>query len=368
MSEHERNLGTFQNLCIIALSDGALHEDERILLQDLAMSMGLNDEDALRMMQQASRMELVIPEGEVERQMELRLVVLMVIADGEIDEREYELCLQLAEQMEIEREYLDTLITFYLEKQQEKISHLSIFQNLYIIAAADGRIDDMEHSLLLEVADNLGLNQEDIDFIIDHYADLQLIIPEDKEEGYFSLKNLVYMMIVDGEISPEEYRLCLEFAEEIGLDKKAIEKILEEYENLRSEEDVSQTEILHQNIDTYLDVFNGFDKIFLSVPEMVKEIEQVFHYQKFDIFDAQSEAAETAFYQFMWLAMVRGIAIYKEMWMMLPIMLDLVKRNGHFKALKDFMIETEKKHGNTVIELEEKSVAAIQQELAALFV
>ena len=368
MSEHERNLGTFQNLCIVALSDGALHEDERILLQDLALSMGLSDEDALMMMQRASRMELVIPDGEVERQMELRLVVLMVIADGEIDEREYELCLQLAERMEIDKEYLDTLITFYLDKQQEKISHLSIFQNLYIIAAADGRIDDNEHSLLLEVADNLGLSQEDVDFIIDHYAELQLIIPEDEKEGYFSLKNLVYMMIVDGEISPEEYRLCLEFAGEIGLGKDDIKEILEEYENFRSQEEDDQTDVLRQNIDTYLDVFNGFDKIYLSVPELVMEIEQVFHYQKFDTFNSDSESGEAAFYQFMWLALVRGISIYKEMWMMLPIMLDLVKRHGHFKVLKDFMIETEKKYGNTVIELEEKSVDTIQQELASLFV
>ena len=367
MTDYDQNMGTFQNLCILALADGALHEEERILLEEVAEGMGLDMTEAHQMMQRASRMELVIPEDEDERRMELRMVVLMMVTDGEIDEREYNVCLRMAELMEIDKEYLDTLVDFFIEKEQEKIHHMGIFQNLYLIACADGRIDESEENLLLEVAYNLGLSQEEVESIIESNEELEFIIPEDPEEAYYSLKNLVYMMIVDGEVDENEYALCMQFAQQIGLGQHEIEEILKEYEQIRLERQKNQTEIEEQNIDTYLDVFNEFKQIPVPFLSLVDAIERAFHYQKFDQQIGQTDSHNMAFYKFIWLAIVRGTEINRETWMMLPIHLDLVKKHGNLKVIKDFMIESERKYGATEVTLPLMSLDQMKADLKALF-
>ena len=109
---------TFQNLCVIAHLDGILHPEERNMLMEIAEGMGLPEAQTSRLLNQGSRLEFVIPPTEGERFIELRMVVLMMLTDGRMDEREYEGCKQLAELMGIEQPYLDEVVAFYQEKQQ----------------------------------------------------------------------------------------------------------------------------------------------------------------------------------------------------------------------------------------------------------
>ena len=85
--------------------------------------------------------------------------------------------LSVGGQMGIERSYLDETIAFYQEKQEEQAGHIAIFQNLYLIAAADATSVN-ETNLLTEVARNLGL-QEDIE-IVNSEEPLEFILPEGK--------------------------------------------------------------------------------------------------------------------------------------------------------------------------------------------
>ncbi|MEL6675878.1 MAG: hypothetical protein AAFR61_26965 [Bacteroidota bacterium] len=365
MSEHEQNLRSFQNLCIMALSDGVLHEDERTLLKEVAISMGLEEAEGEEIMSKAVRLEFWIPETEEQRQMELRMAVLMMITDGQIDGREYSLCKKMAEAMGIEEEYLEQITQLYVEKQQEKIYHLSLFQNLYLIAIADGQITEEEEELLIEIAYNLGLSQEDIEYIAGHTGELELIIPEEEQERFYSLKNLIYMMIVDGEIDQEEYALCLEFAEASGMGEAEIKVILQEYEEDQQEQQAQGDTA--ENIDIYLDVFQAFKKIPLTVKELAEEMEYAFNFQNFEKEISADQAHNRAFYDLMWLAMVRGTKLLPDMWAMLPIHLDLVRKQQNFKVLWDYLIRTEQELGKTAIELPELSLQEIRADLGQLF-
>ena len=206
MSDKEKHLATFQNLCVIAAVDGQWHEKERALLNEAANSMGLTQADIQPIMSQAAELDFIIPETEGERYLELRMVILMMVHDGKLDPREYEGARNLAKRMNIPPAYVDEVVAFYVEKEKERARHLGIFQNFYLIAMADGYVDADEEKLLLQVAENLGLGQRDVDEISDNHQNLDFVIPDSEDERYYSLKNLVYMMIIDGKVEGVRHR------------------------------------------------------------------------------------------------------------------------------------------------------------------
>ena len=67
MSELERNLATFQNLCVIASVDGKIGEGEMTLLADTALSMGLPPGEFWAKILRAPFLDFIIPDTEEER-------------------------------------------------------------------------------------------------------------------------------------------------------------------------------------------------------------------------------------------------------------------------------------------------------------
>ena len=347
MSDTERNLVTFRNLCIIAYADGVLGEEEVRFLEETAEAMGLPQEATQLCIREGAHLDFAIPDTEADCYLELRMVVLMMLADGEMGAREYERCRQLAERMGIDEVYLQEIIALYLAKREEQVKNLGIFQNLYLVAAANGHISPEEQEFLLEVAHNLGLSQAEVDEVMDRYPDLDFVIPEDREEAFFSLKNLVYMMIVDGEIDAQEYALCLRFAGEIGLGKAEIEGILNEYEALRREREAQQSEVDRYNLDVYLDVYNGVRALDEPLRDLLARVVQAAR----DFSPQAREIAPPAFCDLLWLAYVRAPLINREAEVLLPVYFDLVRVSDNLKPLIDFLIENEQTHGATPVPL-----------------
>ncbi|RMG65094.1 MAG: hypothetical protein D6722_16255 [Bacteroidetes bacterium] len=349
MKDTERNLITFRNLCVIAHADGALGEAEIRFLEESAEAMGLNWEEVQTLVQQGPDLDFSIPSTEADCYLELRMVVLMMLADGDLAPQEYARCRQLAERMGIDETYLKEVISVYQAKREEQLKNLGIFQNLYLVAAANGHISPEEEEFLLEVAHNLGLHQDEVDDLMARYPDLDFIIPEDREEAFFSLKNLVYMMIVDGEIDAQEYALCLRFARRIGLGETEIEGILNEYEDLRKERKAHQSEVDYYNLDIYLDVFNAVRKLDVSMADLLRQVEQVAR----DYSPHALHLGPDAFCDLLWLAYVRAPLINHEVAVLLPVYIDLVRISNNPKPLIDFLIENEQEHGATPIALPE---------------
>jgi len=363
MTEHEKHLITFQNLCVIAFVDGHLHPEERKWLLESASGMGITDEERDRLMNQGQRLDFIIPREEADCYIELRMVVLTVSADGMITEREWRGCQKLAERMGIPETYLEEIRDFYQEKQQERNEHLAIFQNLYLIAAADGIIGPAEQELLLEVARNLGLGQPDLELVLDSDTPLDFIIPEDEEERYFSLKNLVYMMVVDGEIDENEYQLCVSFAKRIGLGQEAVEKIIAEYESLRDERATQQSEVEAFNLDVYLDVYHAFSQLKLSVEAWLDHLREMEKTGRWQNPEPVREEEEVAALRFFWLLLVRSFQLSDEAEMMIPIYLDLSRSKRNFHDLLEFMITLEQTHGAQDIGLMEMEADVLKREI-----
>lgn len=95
--------------------------------------------------------------------------------------------------------------------------------NLMSIAGIDGNIADEERNVIVRIAQDMGLSESDFDACIEAYRqiderNLETIVPESAEDRYEFLKNMVLVMMVDGEIEDNERAYIAGLAEKFGID------------------------------------------------------------------------------------------------------------------------------------------------------
>ena len=112
-----------------------------------------------------------------------------------------------------------------LDTQQKK---LAFFQNLVLLAAADGILENDESRFLLDIGNKLGLAPEDVMPIADNLNVLSFVIPEEGMQKTMELQTLVQMMLEDGKIHDREYTLCLEYAHRIGYGKNILDDMVKQ--------------------------------------------------------------------------------------------------------------------------------------------
>src|SRR5919107_4773883 len=88
-----------------------------------------------------------------------------------------------------------------LNTQQKK---LSFFQNLVLVAAADGVLDKSEGEFLLQIGRKLGLTAEEVMPIADNLSVLSFVVASEGMQRTLELQTLVQMMLQDGQIDPRE--------------------------------------------------------------------------------------------------------------------------------------------------------------------
>ncbi len=103
---------------------------------------------------------------------------------------------------------------------------LAFFQNLILVAAADGYIDRRESEFLVTIGKQLNLTEEDTRPIAENLSLLSFIIPEEGLQKTLELQTLAMMVIQDGKIADAEYNLCLEYARRIGYSKEMLDEFL----------------------------------------------------------------------------------------------------------------------------------------------
>jgi uncharacterized tellurite resistance protein B-like protein len=110
-----------------------------------------------------------------------------------------------------------------LNTQQKK---LSFFQNLVLVAAADGVLDKSEGEFLLQIGRKLGLTAEEVMPIADNLSVLSFVVASEGMQRTLELQTLVQMMLQDGQIDPREYGLCMEYANRIGYSKDILDDMV----------------------------------------------------------------------------------------------------------------------------------------------
>lgn len=110
-----------------------------------------------------------------------------------------------------------------------KLEH---FVNLVAIAAADGYLDVREREFLSERAEENGMKAEEFDSIINDADKLQFVVPLNQEECEDQINDAIFMSIVDGEISDQEYNLCLSLATRLGIERHEVDEVVNDIKKI----------------------------------------------------------------------------------------------------------------------------------------
>lgn len=102
---------------------------------------------------------------------------------------------------------------FSRNRLKKSLSHI---KNLVDVALADGQIDNDEMILLLNVAKRLKINDDQIEMIRTNPAAIQFSAPANAKKRFDQIYDLVCMMMVNGHIDPRELELCKALALKLG--------------------------------------------------------------------------------------------------------------------------------------------------------
>lgn len=112
MSENKKvKIEHFQNLVAVAFADGVLDEDEEDFLLDKAEEADIDIEEAERIIKNADQLKFMVPMNAVDKEDQLADVVFMAMIDGEIHQKEYDLCLNIANRLDMTEKDLGEAIS-----------------------------------------------------------------------------------------------------------------------------------------------------------------------------------------------------------------------------------------------------------------
>lgn len=98
-------------------------------------------------------------------------------------------------------------------QDQQRLGQL---KNLVMLAAADGRVTDSELAVLLAVASREDITPDDFNRVIENPDSVTIELPEDEDTKLAYLRDMVAMMMVDGELDEEELAICKVYAMALG--------------------------------------------------------------------------------------------------------------------------------------------------------
>jgi uncharacterized tellurite resistance protein B-like protein len=118
-----------------------------------------------------------------------------------------------------------------LDTPQKK---LSFYQNLILLAAADGQLEESESSFLINIGNRLGISAQEAMGIAENLDKLSFIIPEEGIQKTLELQTMVLMMLEDGQIHPREQALCREYTRRIGYSQELLDEMITELSGNRA--------------------------------------------------------------------------------------------------------------------------------------
>ena len=98
-------------------------------------------------------------------------------------------------------------------KDQQRLGQL---KNLVMLAAADGKVTDSELAVLVAVASREDITPDEFNRVIEDPDSVTIDLPEDEDTKLAYLRDMVAMMMVDGELDEQELAICKIYAMALG--------------------------------------------------------------------------------------------------------------------------------------------------------
>ena len=96
------------------------------------------------------------------------------------------------------------------------LQRLGQLKNLVMLAAADGHLTDSELAVVLAVASRENITPEEFDQVLDNPDSVTITLPEDEDTKLAYLRDMVALMMIDGELDEQEMAICKIYAMALG--------------------------------------------------------------------------------------------------------------------------------------------------------
>lgn len=100
-----------------------------------------------------------------------------------------------------------------MTEDQQRLGQL---KNLVMLAAADGRVTDSELAILVAVASRENITPEEFNRVIEDPDSVKITLPDDEDTKLAYLRDMVAMMMIDGELDEQELAICKIYAISLG--------------------------------------------------------------------------------------------------------------------------------------------------------
>lgn len=100
-----------------------------------------------------------------------------------------------------------------INKNQQRLGQL---KNLVMLAATDGHLTDSELAVVLAVASRENITPEEFDQVVDNPDSVTIALPEDEDTKLAYLRDMVALMMIDGELEEQEMAICKIYAMALG--------------------------------------------------------------------------------------------------------------------------------------------------------
>ena len=111
----------------------------------------------------------------------------------------------------------------YKTQEQQRLGQL---KNLVMLAAADGHLTDSEMAVLLAVASRENITPDEFNKVVDDPDSVHIVLPQDEDTKLAYLKDMVAMMMIDGELDEQELAICKLYAMTLGYRSSIIDGMI----------------------------------------------------------------------------------------------------------------------------------------------
>lgn len=99
-------------------------------------------------------------------------------------------------------------------------------KNLIMLALADGKATESELAVVAGIAAREELTQEELDNLIDNPDSVHIQLPDDEATRQRYLKDMVQLMMIDGDLDDTELAMCKLYAISLGFESTSVEQIV----------------------------------------------------------------------------------------------------------------------------------------------
>ena len=112
---------------------------------------------------------------------------------------------------------------FSSKSEREKLSHL---KNLVALAISDGKVEKSELVALAAICRREGLTESNLKKCFESPESISFVAPNDDKTKIVYLKDMVCLMMCDGNINEKEFAICKLTAEALGFKHEVIDAMI----------------------------------------------------------------------------------------------------------------------------------------------